>query len=83
MEIVHSDEMASVSSLTNTANCFAIAAGAVVAGGLMTYGVYTMPYLAAFGFYVLTAVLYFRFFRSHEHARGAAREQSPEAETSA
>lgn len=83
MEIVHSDEMASVSSLTNTANCFAIAAGSFVAGVLMTYGVYTMPYLAACGFYVLTAVLYFKFFRGHEHAPGTAGEQAIEVETSA
>jgi MFS family permease len=63
MEIVGSDEMASVSSLTNTANCFAIAGGSFVAGLLMTYGIYTMPYLVACGFYILTAVLYFKFFR--------------------
>jgi predicted MFS family arabinose efflux permease len=83
MEIVGSDEMASVSSLTNTANCFAIAAGSFVAGLLMTYGIYTMPYLAACGFYILTAVLYFKFFRAHEHVRETTREQSIEVETSA
>ena len=83
MEIVHSDEMSSVSSLTNTANCFAIAGGSFVAGVLMTYGVYTMPYLAACGFYILTAVLYFKFFRSREHAHGTASEQPLEVEASA
>jgi MFS family permease len=83
MEIVGNDEMASVSSLTNTANCFAIAAGSFVAGLLMTYGIYKMPYLVACGFYILTAVLYFKFFRTHEHARVHARDQVIEAETSA
>jgi MFS family permease len=80
MEIVGSDEMASVSSLTNTANCFAIAAGSFVAGLLMTCGIYTMPYIGACGFYILTAVLYFKFFRTHEHARVTSREQAIEAE---
>jgi MFS family permease len=83
MEIVHRDEMSSVSSLTNTANCFAIAAGSFVAGVLMTCGVYLMPYLGACGFYILTAVLYFRFFRSHEHARAISSEQPLEVEASA
>ncbi len=82
MEIVGTDERASVSSLTNTANCFALAAGSFVAGVLMTWGWRTMPFLAACAFYILTAVLYFKFFRVHEHARA---EEQPviEIETSA
>jgi Arabinose efflux permease len=78
MEIVGSDEMASVSSLTNTANCFAIAAGSFVAGLLMTTGIYTMPYLAACGFYTVASVLYFRFFRTHERAMTTQSEQAIE-----
>ena len=75
MEIVRSDEMTSVSSLTSTANCFAIAGGSFVAGLLMSYGVYTMPYLAACGFYVVASILYFLFFRAHESGPVPARGQ--------
>jgi MFS family permease len=83
MEIVGKDEMASVSSLTNTANCFAIAAGSFIAGLLMTCGVYTMPYLVACGFYTIASVLYFKFFKGHEHASGMTGEHAIEVETSA
>ena len=83
MEIVGSDERASVSSLTSTANCFALAAGSFVAGVLMTWGWQTMPYLAACIFYTVAAVLYFKFFRVHEHAGAVPGELAPEAETSA
>jgi predicted MFS family arabinose efflux permease len=84
MEIVRRDEMASVSSLTSTANCFALAAGSFIAGVLMTWGVQTMPYLAACGFYTIASVLYYRFFRGHETAMAQAGEQpAVEVETSA
>ena len=77
MEVVDSRDMASVSSLTSTGNNFAIAAGSLVAGLLLARGAYTLPYLAAGGFYTLAAALFFIFFRRHEaaapeHAEAAA-----------
>lgn len=83
MEIVGSEERASVSSLTSTASCFALAAGSFVAGVLMTWGLQIMPYLAACVFYTAASVLYFKFFRQHEHAIAVAGEQPIEVETSA
>jgi predicted MFS family arabinose efflux permease len=84
MEIVHSEERASVSSLTSTANCFALAAGSFIAGMLMSRGVQTMPYLAACGLYAVASVLYFRFFRGHEVTPTQGGEQATvEIETSA
>jgi MFS family permease len=66
MEIVDPKDMASVSSLTNTGNCLAIAASSMIAGVLLSRGAYTLPYIAACGFYVLASVLFFMFFRRHE-----------------
>lgn len=66
MEIVDSKDMASVSSLTSMGNNFAIAIGSLVAGVLMSYGSYTIPYMAACGFYVAASLLFFKFFRKHE-----------------
>jgi MFS family permease len=84
MEIVHRDERASVSSLTSTANCFALAAGSFIAGLLMSWGVQTMPYLAACGFYTIASLLYYRFFRGHEIALARGEEHAAvEVETSA
>ncbi|MGA9141669.1 MAG: MFS transporter [Methanocella sp.] len=84
MEIVHRDERASVSSLTSTANCFALATGSFIAGVLMSWGVQTMPYLAACGFYTIAAVMYYRFFRGHETRLAQGEGQATvEVETSA
>lgn len=66
MEIVHSEEMASVSSLTSMGNYIAIAVSSFIAGILMSYGSYLLPYAATCMFYLAAAVLYFRFFRKYE-----------------
>ncbi|WP_424357737.1 MFS transporter [Methanocella sp. MCL-LM] len=66
MEIVDSDDMASVSSLTSTGNYIAISIGSLIAGVMMSWGAYTMPYLSACVFYALASVLYFKFFHRHE-----------------
>lgn len=66
MEIVGNDEMASVSSLTSTANYLAIAAGSLVAGILMSMGAYSTPYLTACALYTIAAIMYFKFFRQQE-----------------
>ncbi|WP_231844844.1 MFS transporter [Methanocella arvoryzae] len=66
MEIVDAEDMASVSSLTSTGNYIAISIGSLIAGVLMSWGAYTMPYYSACIFYGLAAVLYFKFFRRYE-----------------
>jgi predicted MFS family arabinose efflux permease len=74
---VHSEEMASVSSLTSMGSYIAIAASSFVAGILMSYGSYILPYAATCLFYLAAAVLYFKFFRKYEekhreHAKAKA-----------
>jgi predicted MFS family arabinose efflux permease len=66
MEIVHSDEMASVSSLTSMGSYISIAVSSFIAGILMSYGSYLLPYVATCMFYLAASVLYFRFFRKYE-----------------
>jgi predicted MFS family arabinose efflux permease len=83
MEIVSSEERASVSSLTSTASSFALAAGSFAAGVLMTRGWQFMPYMTACILYLAASILYFKFFRPHEHAMTVVSEQPIEAETSA
>jgi MFS family permease len=66
MEIVHEEEMASVSSLTSMGNYIAIALSSYVAGVFMTYGSYLLPYLATCVFYLAASVLFYKFFRRYE-----------------
>jgi MFS family permease len=66
MEIVHEEEMASVSSLTSMGNYIAIALSSYVAGVFMTYGSYLLPYMATCVFYLAASVLFFKFFRRYE-----------------
>ncbi len=66
MEIVPSEEMASVSSLTSMGNFLAIAISSYIAGVLMTYGSYLLPYMATCVFYLAASLLYFKFFRRYE-----------------
>lgn len=66
MEIVHKEEMASVSSLTSMGNFLSIAVSSYIAGMLMTYGAYLLPYAATCVFYLAASVLYFKFFRHYE-----------------
>jgi MFS family permease len=66
MEVVHEEEMASVSSLTSMGNYIAIAMSSYVAGVFMTYGSYLLPYLATCVFYLAASVLFFKFFRRYE-----------------
>ncbi len=76
MEIVHSEEMASVSSLTSMGNYIAIAISSYVAGALMSCGSYLLPYMATCLFYLAASGLYFKFFRKYEErhrAKAAAR----------
>ncbi len=66
MEIVHREEMASVSSLTSMGSCVCIAVSTYVAGMLMSWGAYLLPYIATCAFYLIAAVLYLKFFKHYE-----------------
>jgi MFS family permease len=66
MEIVHSEKMASVSSLTSMGSYISIAISSLIAGVLMSYGSYLLPYAATCLFYLAASVLYFKFFRKYE-----------------
>jgi MFS family permease len=66
MEIVHSEEMASVSSLTSMGNYISIAISSYIAGVLMSYGSYLLPYMATCLLYLAASGLYFKFFRKYE-----------------
>lgn len=66
MEIVHSEEMASVSSLTSMGSYISIAVSSYIAGVLMSYGSYLLPYMATCLLYLAAATLYFKFFRKYE-----------------
>jgi MFS family permease len=66
MEIIKSDEMASVSSLTSMGSYISIAISSYIAGMLMSYGSYLLPYMATCLFYLAASVLYFKFFRKYE-----------------
>jgi MFS family permease len=66
MEIIKSEEMASVSSLTSMGSYISIAVSSYIAGMLMSYGSYLLPYMATCLFYLAASVLYFKFFRKYE-----------------
>lgn len=66
MEIIHKDEMASVSSLTSMGNYVSIAVSTYIAGLLMSWGAYLLPYAATCVFYLAAAVLYLKFFKRYE-----------------
>lgn len=66
MEIVHKEEMASVSSLTSMGSYVSIAVSTYVAGVLMSYGAYLLPYVATCVFYLAAALLYLKFFKRYE-----------------
>ncbi len=66
MEIVHSEEMASVSSLTSMGNYICIAISSYIAGMLMSYGSYLLPYMVTCMLYLAAAGLYFKFFGKYE-----------------
>lgn len=66
MEIVHSEEMASVSSLTSMGSYISIAISSYIAGVLMSYGSYLLPYMATCLLYLAASMLYFKFFRKYE-----------------
>jgi len=70
MEIVHSEEMAPVSSLTSMGSYMSIAVSSYVAGVLMSCGSYLLPYIATCLFYLAAAVLYFKFFSGYERRHG-------------
>ncbi|MDI6897342.1 MFS transporter [Methanocella conradii] len=76
MEIVHSEEMASVSSLTSMGSYISIAVSSYVAGVLMSYGFYILPYVATCLFYLAAAVLYSRFFSRYEARHGSGTDGS-------
>jgi predicted MFS family arabinose efflux permease len=58
--------MASVSSLTSMGNYVSIAVSTYVAGLLMSWGAYLLPYAATCIFYLAAAVLYLKFFKRYE-----------------
>jgi predicted MFS family arabinose efflux permease len=58
--------MASVSSLTSMGNYVSIAVSTYIAGLLMSWGAYLLPYAATCVFYLAAAVLYLKFFKHHE-----------------
>ncbi len=70
MEIVNSEEMAPVSSLTSMGSYMSIAVSSYVAGVLMSGGSYLLPYIATCLFYLAAAVLYFKFFSGYERRHG-------------
>jgi MFS family permease len=77
MEIVNSEEMASVSSLTSMGNFMAIAISSYIAGVLMSYGSYLLPYVATCVLYMSAAALYFKFFRKLEEHHGEHAKAKP------
>jgi MFS family permease len=66
MEIVKEDEMASVSSLTSMGSYISIAISTFIAGIMMSYGSYVLPYFTACLLYSGAAILYFKFFKKYE-----------------
>lgn len=66
MEIVRREDMASVSSLTSMGNYISVALSTLVAGVMMSYGSYVLPYLTACLLYLAAATLYFKMFRRYE-----------------